>query len=100
MRSTANSARWQAADDLIVGLDDHPGGGSSWGDDEPEAGSVGTIGAVGNYVSAAAQQVVLGKYNNGQSNALGTGAELGLAFSGLDLPGDLRDLWHDLSNWK
>jgi len=52
---------------------------------------------VGGYLYRSGRQVLLGNYSD-DATLLGTAGEVGLSFTGLDLPADLRDLSHDALN--
>jgi len=49
------------------------------------------------YLHRSGRQVLLGSYSD-DATLLGTAGEVGLSFTGLDLPADLRDLSHDVLN--
>ena len=49
------------------------------------------------YLHRSGQQVLYGNYTD-ECTALGTAGEIALACTGLDAPGDIRDLSHDLRN--
>ena len=51
------------------------------------------------YAKASVEQVVLGNYTD-KVNVGGTATQVGLALIGIDLPMDIRDLYHDFDNWK
>lgn len=52
-----------------------------------------------NYMKATAKHFVLGDYTE-EVTLLGIIIQIGLGFTGLDLPGDIRDLSSDIVNWK
>ena len=51
------------------------------------------------YFLVALEQVIKGKYAD-ESNIIGTVGEVGVAFTGLDVVQDLRDLSYDVTNWE
>jgi uncharacterized protein RhaS with RHS repeats len=53
----------------------------------------------GGYFGRSWDQLLWGNYSDNVT-ALGTAGQVGTGLLGLDLPGDIRDLTHDLTNWK
>ena len=51
------------------------------------------------YTAKSVDQLVRGNYTN-EVTLLGTGAQIASGFVGLDLPGDIRDITHDIQNWE
>lgn len=51
------------------------------------------------YFGIALKQAVLGEFSD-EANTVGTAAELGLAFTGLDIAMDLRDLGYDITHFE
>jgi len=52
-----------------------------------------------NYLVSTTKQVVLGNFTE-DVTLLGTGIQIGLSFTGLDLPMDIRDIAADIIMWK
>ncbi len=52
------------------------------------------------YLGKSFDQVVYGNYGNGEVTELGTGVQVGAGLIGVDLPLDIRDLSHDVTNWQ
>ena len=63
----------------------------------PSQGTVGW-GAVSDYLGKSAKQIILGSGTE-DVTALGTVGQIGLSFTGADLPMDARDLYYDLTHW-
>lgn len=57
-----------------------------------------TNGAMG-YLATSGRQLFLGNYTNDVTVA-GTVAQIATGFFDLDLPGDIRDITYDLTNWE
>ena len=57
------------------------------------------INSVVDYLGKSLNQLILGEYTE-DVTLLGTGAQIGAAFYGLDLPMDFRSLFHNFTNWK
>jgi hypothetical protein len=53
----------------------------------------------GKYVWRSGKQVLFGNYTK-DITALGTGGQVLTGFFGVDLPGDVRDIYYDVSNWE
>lgn len=53
----------------------------------------------GNYLASSAKQVVLGNYTD-DVTLLGTAGQVAAGLLNADLPGDIRDLTYDVTNWE
>jgi hypothetical protein len=51
------------------------------------------------YIEKSLNQILLGNYSN-DLTLLGTLGQLGLSFTGIDWPADLRDISSDIVNWE
>ncbi len=51
------------------------------------------------YTKRSGDQLIRGNYSD-EVTLLGTGAQIGTGLLGLDLPGDIRDITYDLTNWE
>jgi hypothetical protein len=51
------------------------------------------------YLERSGEQFVMGNYTD-EVTLLGTAMQIGSGLVGLDLPGDIRDLTYDLTNWE
>ncbi len=60
---------------------------------------LGVTQAQRDYVNRSVEQLVLGNYSD-EVTLLGTGLQVATAFVGLDLPGDVRDVIHDITHWE
>lgn len=52
------------------------------------------------YLGDSLKQVVLGDYYNGDPTIGGVSGQIGAGLLGIDLPGDIRDLTHSVTNWE
>jgi len=60
---------------------------------------VDPYGLLENYLSNSWDQFWKGNYS-GNVTLLGTAGQIGTGLLGIDLPGDIRDLFYDISNWE
>ncbi|OGS22176.1 MAG: hypothetical protein A2252_04200 [Elusimicrobia bacterium RIFOXYA2_FULL_39_19] len=51
------------------------------------------------YLQTAYNQLILGNYSQ-ETNLLGTSAQIGTSLIGVDLPGDIRDVTFDITNYQ
>lgn len=51
------------------------------------------------YLERSLRQLLLGNYAD-DVTLLGTGLQIGTSLLGVDLPGDIRDLFYDITNWE
>ncbi|WP_088076822.1 T7SS effector LXG polymorphic toxin [Litchfieldia alkalitelluris] len=52
------------------------------------------------YLHRTLNQIIFGHYKEDDVTILGTGTMIGLGLWGLDLPANVRDLFHDLQHWE
>ncbi len=60
---------------------------------------LGVTQAQRDYVNRSMEQLFLGNFTE-EVTLLGTGLQVATAIAGIDLPGDIRDVIHDISNWE
>ncbi|WBW97314.1 polymorphic toxin-type HINT domain-containing protein [Oceanirhabdus sp. W0125-5] len=53
----------------------------------------------GDYLKRSGEQIILGNYSD-EVTMLGTAGQVATGLIGIDLPADIRDLTHDLTNWE
>lgn len=52
------------------------------------------------YFDSTIHQILLGKYSKTEGTIAGTVGQIGVAFSGVDVAQDIRDLMYDVSHWE
>jgi RHS repeat-associated protein len=62
-------------------------------------GLCGEGGGIGDYFWSSGKQLLLGNYTE-DVTLLGTGGQVGVGLLGIDLPLDIRDLFHDITHWE